>query len=80
MTRRGYVGVVPPGASTDDIVSVFRGTQTPFVLLPASEGVDAEMGSGSGGAYHLVGEAYVHGMMDGEAFRGRPPLENVVIV
>jgi hypothetical protein len=67
----GYLGVVPKNAKVGDVVCVVLGAQVPFVFRRVKRGETGEKGeSGEGGeiSYRLVGECYVHGMMDGEAF------------
>jgi Heterokaryon incompatibility protein (HET) len=53
-TRSGYYAMVPPLAEVGDIICLIDGAQTPFVLRRDSNGLQ------------LVGECYVHGVMDGE--------------
>ena len=55
-TSKGYIGLGPIASQKGDIIALLAGAQVPFVLRP----------DGSG-AFSLVGEAYVHGIMDGEA-------------
>jgi hypothetical protein len=62
VTRNGLMAMVPTGTQEDDIVAVLYGGRTPFILRPRLE---------NNGEYHLVGPAYVHGFMDGEAFTWR---------
>jgi len=69
-TRRGYIGLVPPGTQQGDMVSIFLGTQTPFIIRPSSRFVYASHESISKDSYRLIGEAYMHGMMDGEMIAG----------
>jgi hypothetical protein len=69
-TRRGYIGFVPPGTQQGDMVSIFLGTQTPFIIRPSSRFVYASHETISKGFYRLIGEAYMHGMMDGEMIAG----------
>ncbi|KAK8006047.1 heterokaryon incompatibility protein-domain-containing protein [Apiospora marii] len=57
-TRRGYLGTGPHRVQRGDVVCVFMGAAVPFILRP--RGDDGEEG------YTLVGDAYVHGIMDGE--------------
>ncbi|KAF5026693.1 hypothetical protein F66182_1217 [Fusarium sp. NRRL 66182] len=67
VTRRGYVGIGSPTTRAGDSLWVLFGGNTPFVLGATS---DDEVVSGSqvkGTRKVLVGEAYVHGFMDGEA-------------
>ncbi len=54
ITKSGYFAMVPPLAEVGDIICLIYGAQTPFVLRRESNGLQ------------LVGECYVHGIMDGE--------------
>ena len=54
LTQRGRMGWVPVAARIGDDVGLFAGCRVPFVLRPVEKG------------YKLVGDAYVHGVMDGE--------------
>ncbi|KAK4552960.1 hypothetical protein LTR86_009884 [Recurvomyces mirabilis] len=58
-TGRGYVGLGPSTMRRGDQIYVVAGAQVAFVLRPAGHGDE------------FVGEAYVHGVMDGEAVKGR---------
>jgi hypothetical protein len=60
VTRKGYVGLVPPLTMIGDVIVIIVGAQTPFVLRAA----------GTKRSKQLVGECYVHGVMDGEALIG----------
>jgi hypothetical protein len=56
VTENGYIGLVPPKSLLGDCVVIISGVKTPFVLrrletLPI---------------YKIVGECYIHGIMDGE--------------
>ncbi|KAH0536965.1 hypothetical protein FGG08_006193 [Glutinoglossum americanum] len=66
-TRSGYMALVPPAAKIKDSVVIFLGASTPFVLRADGESVDE---AGGGQVYRLVGECYVHGLMDGRVFDG----------
>jgi hypothetical protein len=57
VTRRGYVGTVPPLTQTGDVVAIMKGGCVPFVL---------QRSASRPGEYRLVGECYVHGLMNGE--------------
>lgn len=57
-TQNGFIGTVPRTARKGDLVCVLFGGQTPFVLR---RDVHQE------GLYRLVGDCYVHGLMNGEA-------------
>ena len=56
-----YMGVALGTVRRGDCVCVLFGGDTPFLLRPAS---------GGGGGWRFVAEAYVYGIMDGEAVRG----------
>jgi hypothetical protein len=43
----GMKGIVPRGVETEDVIVVFVGVETPFLLRPVS------------GGYHIVDEAFV---------------------
>ncbi len=66
----GYVGMGPCEAQPGDVIAIFPGAQTPFVLRPR-----ADLGPGH---FELVGETYCHGIMDGEAWGG--PLQDFFLV
>jgi hypothetical protein len=57
-TRGGLLGLGPKSTDVEkgDQIWVLRGATVPFVLRPADDG-----------KYRLIGEAYVHGAMRGEA-------------
>ncbi|KAF2823081.1 hypothetical protein CC86DRAFT_409849 [Ophiobolus disseminans] len=57
VTKKGFVGTVPKSARVGDVVAIMKGGRVPFILRK-SEGRD--------GAFRLVGEGYVHGLMNGE--------------
>ena len=54
-TNRGLFGLGPLAIQPGDIVVILYGGYTPFVLRPRA------------GYYQLLGECYLHDMMDGEA-------------
>ncbi|KAF9636440.1 Heterokaryon incompatibility [Lasiodiplodia theobromae] len=57
VTKKGYIGIGPACMQEGDKVCVLSGAIVPFILR-------------SDGAEHkLVGEAYVHGIMHGEAYQ-----------
>ena len=53
-TTRGYLALAPLRTQRGDVISILFGCSTPMVLRPL------------GSHYRLIGEAYVHGIMDGE--------------
>jgi hypothetical protein len=64
ITQGGFSAMVPPSAKEGDIILVLLGASAPLVARAIS-------GLGDGDAlpkrYRLIGPAYVHGFMDGEA-------------
>jgi hypothetical protein len=65
ITKMGYIGMGPPGTLSGDQVWVFYGGKVPFIMRRSNVngGDDERRGM------HLIGDAYVHGIMDGEAVR-----------
>lgn len=62
-TKKGYIGVGPPESRPGDEVWVSYGGQVPFVLRKINQRNDLEKVR----QRELVGNAYTHGTMDGEA-------------
>jgi heterokaryon incompatibility protein (HET) len=58
ITKDRYMALVPHGTMEGDVVAIMLGAPAPFILRPT--GYDD-------GSYFFRGEAYVHGIMDGEA-------------
>jgi hypothetical protein len=57
ITLKGYMGLGPSPLQLGDIVCILFGGIVPFILRPKN------------GYYQLVGDAYVHGIMEGEAIQ-----------
>lgn len=62
VTRNGLYGLAPRIATRGDLCCVVYGSAVPFVLRPTSK-------IRSTSAVRLVGELFLHGMMQGEAVR-----------
>ncbi|KAH8820671.1 heterokaryon incompatibility protein-domain-containing protein [Xylogone sp. PMI_703] len=60
VTKRGYAGMVPGAAQVGDEVCIFTGGNVPFILRKG-ESQEEKI------TYRLIGEAYIHGFMHGEA-------------
>lgn len=58
VTKNGYIGLGPKSVQTGDNVFVFPGGIVPFVLRSSKTSI-----------YRFVGEAYVHGIMNGEVLK-----------
>ncbi|KAI7265960.1 hypothetical protein KC345_g8326 [Hortaea werneckii] len=62
VTSTGFLGLAPHDAREGDVVFVVRGIDVPLVLRTNGDD-DA--------SYELIGECYVHGVMEGEALEMR---------
>jgi hypothetical protein len=65
LTKRGYLGQIPIEAQSRDSICIFPGEVVPFVIRRSGE------------HWKIVGDAYIHGIMYGELFKG--PCPNVKI-
>jgi len=67
-------GQRPPGARVGDIVVALVGGFQPYILRPVREhepsGESSQRTLESVSKYRFVGECYMHGVMDGEPFKG----------
>jgi hypothetical protein len=59
VTKRGYIGIGPDTMKHGDTVCTLFGSTVPFILRPVK-------GSEK---FRLIGESYVHGIMDGELWK-----------
>jgi hypothetical protein len=64
VSPNGYVGLVPTQAQVDDLVCIVAGADVPFVFRKLPDGGQKQQQQQQ--CYQLIGEAYVHGIMDGE--------------
>lgn len=55
VTCNGLVGLVPASVVEGDLIAIFLGGDTPFIVREVED------------AHVLIGDAYVHGVMRGEA-------------
>ncbi|KAI3535435.1 hypothetical protein CSPX01_11389 [Colletotrichum filicis] len=60
-----YMGTVPWNAQVEDYVVLLEGLRTPFVLRKVLNDIE----SGSADEFQIIGDCYVHGIMDGELLR-----------
>ncbi|KAI0469635.1 heterokaryon incompatibility protein-domain-containing protein [Xylaria cf. heliscus] len=66
-TKKGYLGLAPDGVKVGDMVCVLAGGHFPFILRRAeAAGGDKPKAEA---AFTMIGDAYVHGIMDGEAIK-----------
>ncbi len=55
ITNSGYLALGRLDSQPGDLLVIFLGAQVPFVVREIQNGI-----------YRLIGEAYVHGVMDGQ--------------
>lgn len=65
----GYIGLGPLETCVGDTIWIIPGTGVPFVLRPAGNG-----------DFLVIGEVYVHGVMDGELFKSNVTLQRITLV
>jgi hypothetical protein len=70
VSTKGYVGLAPFHAEVGDLICILFGGQTPFILRNCFHAHPQlpHTFSGEGRTHFFVGESYVHGIMDGEAY------------
>jgi hypothetical protein len=59
ITKKGYLGLGPKMAEPGDRIAIIHGSGVPFVLRRSADKSGKR-------AWQIVGECYVHGIMDGE--------------
>ena len=70
-TRNRYMGIGPRNLTRGDQVVILKGGSLPFILRKVdSTDVDGKP------VYSLLGEAYVHGLSEGEGLRDRKDVED----
>ncbi|CZR66862.1 uncharacterized protein PAC_16763 [Phialocephala subalpina] len=73
ITAKGYIGQARKETRRGDIVCILLGCSIPVILRPGTDGL----------SYKVVGESYIHGIMEGEAMEwlkaGQYSLENFTI-
>ncbi|EON67114.1 hypothetical protein W97_06367 [Coniosporium apollinis CBS 100218] len=84
-TEKDYIGFAPKECEKGDLVAVLPGGSVPYILRPEPV-ADAlwEQGHGSSSCYTILGDSYIHGIMDGEAFdmldESEGELQEIVLV
>ena len=61
MSERKFMGVGPDDVREKDMIVIFFGVRTPFVLRPVP--------FYGAGVYKIIGDCYVDGFMEGEALK-----------
>ena len=67
----GLIGLAPRNAQVGDTIAVLEGGQVPFIIRGPN-------GDGDSKTWRMVGDTYVHGIMDGEGMEF--PAESIVLV
>jgi hypothetical protein len=80
LTRDGYMGIGPAAMELDDVVCIARGASVPLILREKRKFVGDGLIDPFNVIYEreLTGEAYVHGIMNGEAY-DESQLEEIVL-
>jgi hypothetical protein len=69
VSSRGYLGVASQNTEVGDHIAILLGAAKPYILR--TNGLNH---------YELVGEAYVHGIMDGEVMACKPKIEMITLI
>jgi hypothetical protein len=67
ITEKERMAIVPPYTKKGDIIAIFWGGQTPFVLRQKDHG------------HELIGEGHFHRVMDGEIWK-EEEVENTLLI
>lgn len=71
MTSKGFIGWVPREARNGDVLTFMPGGKVPYVLRQVTEtdSPNASVGNSSEARrYRFLGDAYIHGIMQGQAY------------
>jgi hypothetical protein len=77
-TNNGYLGLVSTSCEVGDAVWLLQGANVPYVL----RGIGKYAGNeATGSVWEVVGDAYVHGVMQGEIWKdAKDQLVNIELV
>jgi hypothetical protein len=72
VSKKGYLGLAPGKTRPGDLICILFGGQSPFILRKDQEQMIHQERLleifGGDSMHHLIGESYVHGLMDGEGY------------
>ncbi|KAG9235102.1 heterokaryon incompatibility protein-domain-containing protein [Amylocarpus encephaloides] len=68
VTNKGYIGMAPSRAQQGDAVCILHGCNLPILLRPRGDG-----------SFELIGEYYLDGFMNGEAFDKDSGIDTTVV-
>lgn len=71
-TARGYVGLALETVKQRDVMAVLLGCSTPIVLRKVP-------GNGGDVGYRVIGECYMHGIINGEAMQWGLETQDIVL-
>ncbi|KAJ4298011.1 hypothetical protein N0V90_005910 [Kalmusia sp. IMI 367209] len=67
-TKKGYIGFVSEKSTKGNLIAVFPGGKVPYVLRPRARVEDMVAVTNNNRRFTFLGDAYVHGIMDGESY------------
>lgn len=73
--HQGFMALVPPGTEAGDVIAIIPGVVTPIIVRP--HGRLEEPGTI---VFSLVGECYVHGLMDTKEWVRRDVVERITLM
>ncbi|KAL7902398.1 heterokaryon incompatibility protein domain-containing protein [Trichoderma sp. SZMC 28014] len=81
ITEKGMVGLAPEDAGINDEIHVVLGSPAPFILRRIEEHSDGADGSSNLPSYMIIGNGYLHNIMNGEALEagGQGSIKSIVI-
>jgi hypothetical protein len=80
-TEKGWIGLAPENSSPGDEVHVLLGSPAPYILRRVNESFRADGQTEAVPAYTIIGHAYLHEIMFGEAFKndGGKSIESIAL-
>ncbi|KAH8768217.1 hypothetical protein F5883DRAFT_616865 [Diaporthe sp. PMI_573] len=80
ITEKNYMGLGPAGTTEGDMVHVVAGGHTPFVTRRSDKHQAIDIpGVGRQDCLSLIGDCYVHGIMDGEAVKDQGMMDGETV-
>jgi hypothetical protein len=76
----GHLGLGPLDVRTGDLVCTMVDGDVPFVIRQTGGEGSEWFQERSETQYQLVGECYIHGIMDGEFWQSKPKVEELILV
>lgn len=81
-SAKGYMGLGPAAIAPDDVIAILYGGDVAYVLRKTDRVM--EMDGSAHSCYEMLGPAYLHGMMDGQAFnalkRGELQEQTIILI